>query len=228
MIEGTPQSDSDAEPEALLDLGLELTFPASDPIAVQEAFAEARTQQQRRRLDRDRLVSMQLKANSAGAQPSQERALPVAPEANSPLALALNALLADFFAIYMKTKNFHWHVSGPHFRDYHLLFDEQATQIIQTTDAIAERVRKIHGRTLHSIGHVARLQRLTDNDDEIVAPALMLGELMADNQALAAWLHDVHGICEQAGDVATASLVEVWIDDAQKRAWFLREASQNA
>jgi starvation-inducible DNA-binding protein len=148
------------------------------------------------------------------------------PEASSGVAAALNTLLADMFSLYLKTKNFHWHVNGPHFRDYHLLFDEQATQIVETTDAIAERVRKIHGRTLHSIGHVARLQRLKDNDQAMVAPEAMLLQLMADNRALAAWLHEAHRICDEVGDVASASLIEVWIDEADKRAWFLHEASR--
>jgi starvation-inducible DNA-binding protein len=150
------------------------------------------------------------------------------PRASSAVADALNGLLADMFSLYLKTKNFHWHVSGPHFRDYHLLFDEQATQIVATTDAIAERVRKLNGLTLHSIGHVARLQRLKDNDQAMVAPAAMLLELMADNRALAAWLHEAHRICDDVGDVASASLIEVWIDEADKRAWFLHEASRAA
>jgi starvation-inducible DNA-binding protein len=153
-------------------------------------------------------------------------ALSPSPEGGARVAEALNAVLADMFALYVKTKNFHWHVSGPHFRDYHLLFDEQATQIVETTDAIAERVRKIRCRTLYSIGHVARLQRLKDNDQGVVAPEAMLRELMTDNRALAAWLHEAHRICDQVGDVASASLIEVWIDEAEKRAWFLHEASQ--
>jgi starvation-inducible DNA-binding protein len=140
---------------------------------------------------------------------------------------ALNLLLADFFALYLKTKNFHWHVSGPHFRDYHLLLDEQAQQIVDTTDAVAERVRKIGGTTLRSIGHVARLQRVPDNDDEYVAPADMLAQLCDDNVSIARQMHAAHGLCDEHGDVATASLLEVWIDEAERRVWFLFEASQS-
>ena len=141
------------------------------------------------------------------------------------LCEALNALIADAFALYVKTKNFQWHVSGPHFRDYYLLFEEQATQILPMTDAIAERVRKNGARTLRSIGHIARMQRLRDNDHELVAPPQMLGELTVDNAALARSLEEVHELCEQQRDVATASLIEGWIDEAQNRVWFLREAN---
>jgi len=141
---------------------------------------------------------------------------------------ALNALLADMFALYVKTKNFHWHVSGPHFRDYHLLLDEQATQIFGTTDPIAERVRKLGGTTVRSIGHVARLQRSTDNDVEFVAPQDMLAELREDNSQLAARMREAHTLCDEHGDVATASLLEVWIDEAERRVWFLFEAAQRA
>ena len=139
---------------------------------------------------------------------------------------AFNALLADTFALYMKTKNFHWHVSGPHFRDYHLLLDDQAAQLFATTDAIAERVRKLGGKTLRSIGHIARLQRVLDNDSDAVCPAEMLSELRQDNQRLAALLREVHGLCDEHGDVASASLLETWIDEAEGRAWFLLEAGQ--
>ena len=141
------------------------------------------------------------------------------------LCEALNALIADAFALYLKTKNFQWHVSGPHFRDYYLLFEEQATQILPMTDAIAERVRKNGARTLRSIGHIAGMQRLRDNDDELVAPPQMLGELTVDNAALARSLEEAHELCEQQRDVATASLIEGWIDEAQNRVWFLREAN---
>lgn len=144
------------------------------------------------------------------------------------LAEALNVLLADTFALYMKTKNFHWHVSGPHFRDYHLLLDEQANQILAMTDAIAERVRKIGGAALRSIGQIAKLQRLKDNDEAFVAPERMLGELAADNKALAGFLRAAHDLCDQHGDVATAGLIEVWIDEAEKRIWFLQEAGCTA
>jgi starvation-inducible DNA-binding protein len=139
---------------------------------------------------------------------------------------ALNALLADVFALYLKTKNFHWHVSGPHFRDYHLLLDEQAGQIFATADTIAERVRKLGATTLRSIGHIARLQRLSDNDADYVEPQDMLAELGEDNKALIANLRQVHELCDERGDVATASLIEVWIDEAEKRGWFLFEASR--
>jgi starvation-inducible DNA-binding protein len=132
------------------------------------------------------------------------------------------------FALYLKTKNFHWHMSGPHFRDYHLLLDEQGDQIFAATDAIAERVRKIGGTTLHSIGHIGRLQRVTDNDSDFVTPMDMLAELRDDNKQLAAKLRETHGLCEEHDDVATASLLEVWIDEAERRTWFLFEATRRA
>src|ERR1700737_1722171 len=141
---------------------------------------------------------------------------------------ALNPLLADTFALYLKTKNFHWHVSGPHFRDYHLLLDEQADQIFATTDAIAERVRKIGGMALRSIGQVGRLQRVMDNDAEYVTPLDMLAELRDDNKELAANMRETHGLCDDGDDIATASLLEVWIDEAERRTWFLFEASRRA
>jgi starvation-inducible DNA-binding protein len=139
---------------------------------------------------------------------------------------ALNALLADTFALYLKTKNFHWHVSGPHFRDYHLLFDEQADQIFATTDEIAERVRKVGGLTLHSINEIARLQRISDNDADYVDPLDMLAELRSDNQAMIAAMRETHELCDEENDVATASLIEVWIDQAERRVWFLYEAAR--
>jgi starvation-inducible DNA-binding protein len=148
------------------------------------------------------------------------------PNAVRDIAGALNRLLADMFALYLKTKNFHWHISGPHFRDYHLLLDEQGDQIFATTDALAERVRKIGGTTLRSIGHVARLQRVLDNDADFVTPNDMLAELRDDNKQLAASLRETHGLCDEHDDVATASLLEVWIDEAEKRTWFLFEASR--
>ncbi len=141
---------------------------------------------------------------------------------------ALNILLADMFALYLKTKNFHWHMSGPHFRDYHLLLDEQGDQIFATTDAIAERVRKIGGTTLHSIGHISRLQRIADNNAEFVTPMDMLAELRDDNKQLVANLRETHGVCEEHEDVATASLLEIWIDEAERRTWFLFEATRRA
>src|SRR6266853_1021529 len=144
------------------------------------------------------------------------------------IAGAMNAILADVFALYLKTKNFHWHMSGPHFRDYHLLLDEQADQIFATTDAIAERVRKIGGTTLRSIGHIGRLQRFLDNDADFVTPMDMLAELRDDNKQLVANLRETHGLCEEHDDVATASLLEIWIDEAERRSWFLFEATRRA
>ena len=142
------------------------------------------------------------------------------------IAGALTVLLADTFALYLKTKNFHWHMSGPHFRDYHLLLDEQADQIYAATDDMAERARKIGGTTLRSIGHIARLQRLNDNDAEFVTPLDMLAELREDNKQMVASLREVHDLCDEHGDVATASLIENWIDEAERRVWFLFEASR--
>jgi starvation-inducible DNA-binding protein len=147
-------------------------------------------------------------------------------EATRDITGALNVLLADVYALYFKTKNFHWHVSGPHFRDYHLLFDEQAEQIFALTDLIAERVRKLGGATLHSIGHIARLQRVLDNDADYVSPLDMLAELREDNQQLAAHMRATHGVCDEHHDIPTASLLEGWIDEAEKRAWFLFEATR--
>ena len=138
----------------------------------------------------------------------------------------LNALLADFFALYLKTKNFHWHVSGPHFRDYHLLLDEQADQLYATTDPIAERARKLGGTTLRSIGHIARMQRVLDNDAEFVTPLDMLAELREDNARLADRMREAHGVCDDAQDLASASLLEVWIDETERRLWFLFEAAE--
>ncbi len=139
---------------------------------------------------------------------------------------ALTMLLADMFALYLKTKNFHWHVSGPHFRDYHLLLDEQAAQIFATTDDIAERVRKIGGTTLRSIGQIARLQRVLDNDAEFVTPLDMLAELKDDNLQLVAHMRETHDLCDEHRDVASTSLLESWIDEAERRTWFLYEASR--
>ncbi|MQT12397.1 Dps family protein [Segnochrobactrum spirostomi] len=141
---------------------------------------------------------------------------------------ALNALLADMFALYLKTKNFHWHMSGPHFRDYHLMLDEHGEQIFATTDDIAERVRKLGGTTLRSIGHIARLQRLSDNDADYVTPLDMLAELKEDNQRIAMSLREAHGVCDEHGDIATASLLETWLDEAERRVWFLFESARRA
>ena len=138
----------------------------------------------------------------------------------------LNALLADTFALYLKTKNFHWHMSGPHFRDYHLLLDEHADQLYEMTDDIAERVRKLGGATIRSIGHIARLQRIADNDAEFVTPEDMLSELHEDEKAMTLRMKAVHALCDGAGDVATASLLENWIDQSQRRSWFLFESTR--
>jgi starvation-inducible DNA-binding protein len=148
------------------------------------------------------------------------------PEQIKNLSSVLNALLADVYALYFKVKNFHWHMSGPHFRDYHLLIDEQADQIFSIGDDIAERVRKIGGTTIRSIGHIARLQRVTDNDQEFVPARDMLLELHGDNRALVESLRSAHEVASKANDYATTSLIEVWIDQAERRAWFLFEATR--
>ncbi|MGA2559557.1 MAG: DNA starvation/stationary phase protection protein [Terracidiphilus sp.] len=142
------------------------------------------------------------------------------------LSSVLNALLADVFALYLKTKNFHWHMNGPHFRDYHLLLDQQGDQIFAITDDIAERVRKVGGTTIRSIGHIARLQRIADNDQEFVPARDMLLELHSDNRALVDSLRSAHEVAGKANDYATTSLIEVWIDEAERRAWFLFEATR--
>jgi starvation-inducible DNA-binding protein len=144
------------------------------------------------------------------------------------ISAALNGLLADTFALYVKTKNFHWHVSGPHFRDYHLLFDEQADQLANSVDILAERVRKVGGTTIRSIGHIAKLQRTEDNDQDYVAALDMLRELMNDNKAQIEHMRKAHELADEHEDVATASLLEVFIDEAEKRCWFLFEASREA
>jgi starvation-inducible DNA-binding protein len=148
------------------------------------------------------------------------------PEATRDISAALAGLLADVFALYVKTKNFHWHISGPHFRDYHLLLDEQGEQIFAMTDPIAERARKIGGTSLRSIGDIARRQRILDNDAEYVDPKDMLAELREDNKSLTSELRQVHDVCDEYGDVATASLLEVWIDETERRTWFLFEATR--
>src|ERR1700674_699004 len=139
------------------------------------------------------------------------------------IAGAMNAILADVFALYLKTKNFHWHMSGPHFRDYHLLLDEHGDQLFAMTDPIAERIRKIGGLTIKSIGHIARIQRVLDNDADYVDPPDMIAELADDNKTLAARLREAHNVCDEHRDVATASLIEVWIDETERRTWFLSE-----
>jgi len=142
------------------------------------------------------------------------------------ISAAMNAILADVFALYLKTKNFHWHMSGHHFRDYHLLLDENGDQLFAMTDAIAERVRKIGGLTLHSIGEIARTQRVLDNDAQYVEPLDMLAELADDNKTLTSRLREAHNVCDEHRDVATASLIEVWIDETERRTWFLYEATR--
>jgi starvation-inducible DNA-binding protein len=146
--------------------------------------------------------------------------------ATKDISAAMNGILADVFALYLKTKNFHWHMSGPHFRDYHLLLDEQADQLYAMTDPIAERVRKVGGITIRSIGQIARTQRISDNDAEYVEPSDMLAELGDDNRTLATRLRQAHNVCDEHGDVATASLVEVWLDETERRSWFLFETNR--
>lgn len=149
-------------------------------------------------------------------------------DATRDISAALNAILADVFALYLKTKNFHWHVSGPHFRDYHLLLDDQGTELFAMTDPLAERVRKLGGTTLRSIGHIARSQRILDNDADFVAPQDMLAELREDNQTLTAALRAAHVVTDDYHDIASSSLLENWIDESERRTWFLFEASREA
>jgi starvation-inducible DNA-binding protein len=175
-------------------------------------------------------------ANKSGSKKSGANAVP--PALSTPsgfgsnavrdIAAALNLALADVFALYLKTKNFHWHMSGPHFRDYHLLLDEQSDQIFAMTDVIAERVRKVGGLTLHSIGEIARNQRIPDNDAPFVTPQDMLAELREDNAALAKSFRAAHEVADEHGDVATTSQLEVFIDETERRVWFLAEASRIA
>lgn len=148
-------------------------------------------------------------------------------DATRDIAAALTGVLADMFALYLKTKNFHWHLSGPHFRDYHLMLDEQGDQIFATTDALAERARKVGGTTLRSIGHISRLQRLSDNDADYVTAPDMLAELAEDNRRLTGFLRAAHAVCEEYNDVASTSLIEVWIDEAERRSWFLYETTRS-
>lgn len=150
----------------------------------------------------------------------------LSPQATKKVSEALNVLLADAFALYLKTKNFHWHISGRHFRDYHLLLDEQSDQIFATTDQLAERVRKIGGTTLRSIGQVTKLQTIKDNDEDYVPPREMARELMQDNKHVAAAMRKAHEVCDEAGDVASASILEIFIDETERRTWFLFEATR--
>jgi starvation-inducible DNA-binding protein len=160
-------------------------------------------------------------ANNALRTPSD-----LGENATRDVAAALTTLLADTFALYLKTKNFHWHMSGPHFRDYHLMLDEQSDQILAMTDEIAERARKVGGATLRSIGHIARLQRIPDNDAPYVTPEDMIAELASDNRQFAAYLRATHAAADEHNDVATASLIENWIDETERRAWFLFETTR--
>ena len=162
--------------------------------------------------------------NAARRDAGMKPAIPVTAEGATAISEALNAVLADLFALYVKTKNFHWHMTGPHFRDYHQLLDEQSAQVLATIDPAAERVRKLGRTTLRSVRHVARLQRLADNDDTSVTPAGMLAELRDDNAWLVSALHELHDVCDRNNDIATASLIENWIDEADGRIWFLGEA----
>ncbi|WP_449394373.1 Dps family protein [Devosia riboflavina] len=160
-------------------------------------------------------------ANNALRTPSD-----LGENATRDVAAALTTLLADTFALYLKTKNFHWHMSGPHFRDYHLMLDEQSDQILAMTDEIAERARKVGGTTLRSIGHISRLQRISDNDAPYVTPEDMIAELASDNRQFAAYLRATHAAADEHNDVATASLIENWIDETERRAWFLFETTR--
>jgi starvation-inducible DNA-binding protein len=165
---------------------------------------------------------------AAGRRAPMKTPTSLGQEAVRDIAGALNAVLGDVFALYFKTKNFHWHMSGPHFRDYHLLLDEQSDQIIAMGDPLAERVRKLGATTLRSVGHIARLQRIPDNDAEFVTPEDMLSELREDNLRLISDLRAAHATCDEGGDVASASLIENWIDEGERRVWFLFEATRRS
>jgi starvation-inducible DNA-binding protein len=176
-----------------------------------------------------RIKNMKRNNSTKTAELRQKRDIPLtvptdlARSAVKDIAGAMNAILADVFALYLKTKNFHWHMSGPHFRDYHLLLDEHGDQLYAMTDPIAERIRKLGGLTIKSIGQISRIQRVLDNDADYVDPSDMIAELAEDNQTLAARLREAHNVCEEDRDVATASLIEVWIDETERRTWFLTE-----
>ena len=169
---------------------------------------------------------MSKKPDNHKISPDLDTPTDLPPAAVDKISAALNVLLADAFALYLKTKNFHWHISGRHFRDYHLLLDEQSEAIFATTDQLAERVRKIGGATLKSIGQIAKLKTIKDNDEDYVPPREMLRELMEDNKHVAAAMRKAHEVCDEAGDVASASLLEVFIDETERRTWFLFEASR--
>ncbi len=170
-------------------------------------------------------------ANKAEAVARQKAPLTthsdIDPKSVKDISAALNAVLADVFTVYLKTKNFHWHMSGPHFRDYHLLLDEHADKLFEITDEIAERVRKIGGTTIRSIGHIERIKRIADNDADFVTPKDMLAELYEDEKALITHMRAAHDLTDEAGDVATTSLLENWIDQAERRAWFLFETTRD-
>jgi starvation-inducible DNA-binding protein len=170
---------------------------------------------------------MSRNGSKAAAPAAREISAGFSDDAVQALSASLTQLLADTFALYIKTKNFHWHVSGPHFRDYHLLLDDQGEQIFATTDAIAERVRKVGGTTIRSIGHIARCQRVRDNDEAAVRPADMLEELRRDNEFLVASMREAHALCDEKGDLAGASLLENWIDEGEQRVWFLFETTRH-
>jgi starvation-inducible DNA-binding protein len=172
------------------------------------------------------MYSMAKKKPAPKAAPQLSTQTDLSGNAIPEIAEALNGLVADSYALYTKTKNFHWHVSGPHFRDYHLLFDEQAAEIFATVDELAERVRKLGARTVHSIGEIARLQTIKDNDKDFVAPAAMLTELMNDNKLVIKRMRAAHEIADKHDDIATASILENFVDAAEKRNWFLFEASR--
>ena len=173
-------------------------------------------------------TAIEKETTSARAKRTMPLATPtdLGAEATRDVGAAMNRVLADVFALYVKTKSFHWHMSGRHFRDYHLLLDEHADQLLAMTDPIAERVRKLGGLTLHSIGEISRTQRIPDNDAEYVEPMDMLSELREDNRSLATSLREAHNVCEEYHDVATASLIEVWIDETERRIWFLFESTE--
>ncbi len=169
----------------------------------------------------ERTEELKKRRNAPLATPSDLDATAIAD-----ISAVMNGILADVFALYMKTKNFHWHMSGPHFRDYHLMLDEQADQLFAMTDPMAESIRKLGGLTLRSIGHIARTQRILDNDAEYVEPSDMLAELCEDNKVLGSRLREAHSVCDEHHDVSTASLIEVWLDEAARRTWFLFESSR--
>ena len=176
-----------------------------------------------KKLDAKSIISAKALARGPLVTPTDLKAA-----ATTDIATAMNGVLADVFALYLKTKNFHWHMSGPHFRDYHVMLDEQADQLYAMTDPIAERIRKVGGTTLRSIGHIARTQRILNNDAEYVEPSDMLAELREDNKTLATRLRETHGVCDEHEDIASASFIEVWIDETERRTWFLFEASRPA